>query len=125
MPATERPTVRRPSDEGNGCEGSFLLPVATKADIRTRGGRRRRPVREIRAYLFRTLATFTPTSIWRISRSARFGNAGLGVTYSLTGHLAAVSAAQGEAAETAGKPTYAALTAGLRRTAVVVGVVAG
>jgi hypothetical protein len=40
-------------------------------------------------------------------------------------HLATMSAAQGEAAETAGKPTYAALTAGLRLTAVVLGIVAG
>jgi hypothetical protein len=35
-----------------------------------------------------------------------------------------MSAAQGEAAETAGKPTYPALTAGLRLTAVVLGIVA-
>ena len=36
-----------------------------------------------------------------------------------------MSAAQAEAAETAGKPTYAALTAEFRLTAVVRGVVAG
>ena len=36
------------------------------------------------------------------------------VRYCLPGHLAAMSAAEDEAAETAGKRTYAALTAGLR-----------
>ena len=49
----------------------------------------------------------------------------LGVRYCLPGHLAAMSAAEGEAAETAGKRTYAALTAGLRLTAVVPGTGAG
>jgi hypothetical protein len=53
-------------------------------------------------------------------RQVRFGS-----RFCLSGHLAAMSAAQGEAAETAGKPTYAALTAGLRLTAVVLGIVAG
>jgi hypothetical protein len=36
-----------------------------------------------------------------------------------------MSAAEGEAAEIAGKPTYAAPTAGLRLAAVVLGIVAG
>jgi hypothetical protein len=58
---------------------------------------------------------------------------GFGSTFTVTaalgqalppGHLAAMSAAQGEAAETAGKP-YSALTAELRMTAVVLGIVAG
>ena len=35
-----------------------------------------------------------------------------------------MSAAEGEAAETAGKPTYTALTAGLGLTAAVLGIVA-
>jgi hypothetical protein len=43
----------------------------------------------------------------------------LRVRYCLTGHLAAMSAAPGEAAEIAVKRTYAALTAGLRVTAAV------
>jgi hypothetical protein len=56
----------------------------------------------------------------RARRNGRFGS-----PTALQATLAAVSAAQGKAAETAGKPTYAALTAGLRLTAVMLGVVAG
>ena len=47
-------------------------------------------------------------------------------TYCPAGHLAAMSAAEGEAAETGGKRTYTALTAGLsRRTAAMPGTGAG
>jgi hypothetical protein len=43
----------------------------------------------------------------------------LWVRYCLPGYLAPMPAAEGEAAETAGKRTYTALTAGFRLTAAV------
>jgi hypothetical protein len=47
------------------------------------------------------------------------GGIPLWVRYCLPGYLPAMSTAEGEAAETVGKRTYAALTAGLGPTAVV------
>jgi len=60
-----------------------------------------------------------------MSGSLFFGaHRALRVRYCLTGHLTVVSAAKGGAAKIAGKRTSPTLTAGVRLTAVVLGIAA-